>query len=181
MLFPAMHAHAQSNQARPLITQAVDESKLTVLKGNTHPLARAEFDKGAAAPSMPMEHLMLVLKRGPVQEAALEKLVAEQQDKSSPNYHKWLTPQQFGQQYGPSDQDVQAVAAWLESHGLAVVKVSNGRTVIEFSGTAVQVAQTFHTEIHNYTVHGVQHFAKLTRPSDSHGTHSCRGRRRGAT
>src|SRR5271154_482909 len=98
-------AFAQANNSQPRITQPVDATKLTLLRGNTHPLARAEFDNGAAPGTLPMEHMLLVLQRSPEQEAALEKLMAEQQDKSSANYHHWLTPEQFGEQFGPADQD----------------------------------------------------------------------------
>ena len=64
--------------------------------------------------------MLLVLKRSPEQQAALEKLLAEQQDKSSPNYHKWLSPDEFGQQFGASDQDIQKITSWLQSHGFQV-------------------------------------------------------------
>ncbi|MFI5071677.1 MAG: hypothetical protein ACHP8A_12375, partial [Terriglobales bacterium] len=58
---------AQSSP-RVLITKPVDESQLTVLKGNTHPLARAEFDQGAAPMDLPMNRMLLVLKRSDEQE-----------------------------------------------------------------------------------------------------------------
>ena len=54
---------AQPAAVRPLITQAVDEARLTTLTGNTHPLARPEFDRGTAPASLPMERMLLVLKR----------------------------------------------------------------------------------------------------------------------
>jgi subtilase family serine protease len=161
---PALQASAQNTFVQPRITQAVDESKLTVLKGNTHPLARAEFDRGPAPPSLPMESMLLVLKRSPQQEAALDKLMSEQLDKSSPNFHKWLTPEQFGQQFGPADQDIQTITSWLGSHGFQVVEVSSGRTVIAFSGNAGQVQQAFHTAIHSYVVKGEQHWANSSDP-----------------
>ena len=91
---------------QPLITQPVDEGQLTVLKGNTHPLAKPAFDVGTAPATLPMERMLLVLKRSPQQEAALRKLLDDQQSKSSANYHKWLTPAQFGEQFGPSDSDM---------------------------------------------------------------------------
>ena len=140
---PALQAFAQSSDAQPRITQAVDETKLTLLKGNTFPLARPEFDQGAAPASQAMETMMLGLKRSPAQEAALEKLMAEQLDKSSPNFHKWLTPVEFGKQFGPSDQDIQIVTSWLQSHGFQSVEVSNGRTVIEFGGQCGPSASGF--------------------------------------
>lgn len=157
---------AQVNPVPWRITQAIDETKLTVLQGNTHPMARAEFDRGPAPGSLPMERMLLVLKRSPEQEAALEKFMAEQQDKSSPNYHHWLSPQEFGQQFGPSAQDIQTITSWLASHGFQVGKVSNGRTVIEFTGTAAQVQEAFHTAIHKYVLpNGEQHWANSSDPA----------------
>ena len=149
LLLP-FNAAAQTAPAR--ITQAVDEANLTILKGNTYYLARAKYDRGAAPSSLPMNRMLLVLQRSPQQESALELLLDQQQDQSSPNYHQWLTPQQFGQQFGPSDQDIQKITSWLQSHGFQVAPISNGRTVIEFSGTAGQVQEAFHTAIHKYSV-----------------------------
>jgi subtilase family serine protease len=163
-------AAAQTAPAPSRITQAVDEANLTVLKGNTYYLARANYDRGAAPSSLPMARMLLVLQRSPQQESALEQLLNQQQDQSSPNYHQWLTPQQFGQQFGPSDQDIQKITSWLQSHGFQVAPVSNGRTVIEFSGTAGQVQEAFHTSIHKYSVPTKSgaledHWANSTDPS----------------
>ncbi|MGB9286737.1 MAG: protease pro-enzyme activation domain-containing protein, partial [Candidatus Sulfotelmatobacter sp.] len=138
---------------RPLITQPVDESQLTVLKGNTHRLARPEFDLATAPATLPMQRMLLVLKRSPDQESALRKLLDDQQDKGSPSYHKWLTPEQFGQLFGPTDSDMQTITAWLQSHGFQVGS-TKGRTVLEFSGSASQVKEAFHTSIHKYLVNG---------------------------
>ena len=99
---------------RPLIIEALDESRLTVLKGNTHPLARREFDLGTAPASLPMERMLLVLKRSDVQETAIRKLLDDQQDKNSPQYHRWLTPEQFGAQFGPTGADMQMITSWLQ-------------------------------------------------------------------
>ena len=144
---PASSTEAAADP-RPLITQAVDEAQMTKLKGNTHPMARPEFDLGAAPASLPMSRILLVLKRSPEQEAALTKLLDDQQDKTSPNYHKWMTPEEFGKQFGPSDADMQAITSWLQSHGFQVGS-TKGRTVLEFSGSASQVQEAFHTSIHN--------------------------------
>lgn len=148
---------------RPLITQRVDESQLTTLRGNTHPLARPEFDLGTAPASLPMKRMLLVLKRSPDQETALRQLLDDQQNKASPNYHQWLSPEQFGQQFGPADADLQIVTAWLQSHGFEVGS-TKGRTVLEFSGSASQVEEAFHTSIHKYIVNGEQHWANASDP-----------------
>jgi len=163
LLLPGF-ASAQANLARPRITDRIDESSLTVLRGNTHPLARPQFDQGAAPPNLPMDRMMLVLQRSPEQEAALTDLLEQQHDNASPNFHKWLTPDQFGQQFGPSDQDIQIVTSWLASRGFQSIRVSRGRTVVEFSGTAAQVESALHTAIHKYTMNGEDHWANVNDP-----------------
>lgn len=159
-------ASAQTSSAAPSrITGAVDNSQLTRLKGNTYRLAKPQFDQGAAPASLPMNRMLLVLTRSPQQESALQQLMLAQMDETSSSYHAWLTPQQFGQQFGPSDQDIQTITSWLQSQGFQVARVSAGRTVIEFSGTAGTVESAFHTSIHKYAVSGVEHWANASDPS----------------
>jgi subtilase family serine protease len=160
----AIQAPAQSSTAASRITQPIDATKLTTLTGNTHPLARAKFDQGAVPANFSMDRMLLVLKRSPEQEAALEAFMRQQTTKGSPNYHQWLTPQQFGQQYGPSDEDVRKVTGWLQSGGFNVARVSSGKTVIEFSGNADEVQRTFHTSIHRFAVNGEDRFANSSDP-----------------
>lgn len=146
------------------ITQAIDETQLVTLKGNVHPLARAEFDQGPVSDAQPMNRIMLMLQRSPAQQAALNQLMAEQLSKDSPNFHKWLTPQQFGQQFGPSDTDIQAVTDWLTQHGFQGFKVGKGKTIIQFSGNVALVRNTFHTDIHKFAVNGKQYSANVSNP-----------------
>ena len=163
-LVAPLAALAQSNAIPARVTDRVDLSRLTTLTGNTHPLAQAKYDQGAAPPGLPMNRMMLVLKRGADQESALQSLLTEQQINSSPNFHKWLTPDQFGQQFGPADSDVQAVTSWLASFGFQDIKVSRGRVTIEFSGTASQVEAALHTPVHRYVVNGESHWANANDP-----------------
>ena len=158
-------AQAQTPSVPSRITAAIDESKLTVLRGNTHPFARAAFDRGPAADSLQMDQMLLVLQRSPAQQAALEKLLAAQQDKSSSTYHQWLSPDEFGREFGASDADIQKITAWLESHGFVVNSVSRGRDLINFSGNAAQVRAAFHTTMHQYVVNDRDHLANATDPS----------------
>ncbi len=161
----ALPLAAQVNTAAPRITQAISDSNRVALRGNVHPLARPQFDRGVAPASLPMERMMLLLKRSLQQEAALDALLAQQQDRNSPNYHRWLTPAQFGAEFGPSDQDIQTIENWLESQGFSVDRVSQGRTIIEFSGSAGEVQSAFHTQIHRYVLPtGAQHWANSTAP-----------------
>lgn len=155
---------AQTSTAAPRISGPVNESSLIALKGNVTPLARAQFDQGEAPPAAELRSMRLVLSSSLEQTAALDKLMAEQLDKSSPNYHKWLTPEQFGKLYGPADSDIAAIVAWLQSHGLTVDEVSTGRTNIAFSGTVRQVEEAFHTTIHTYEAVGRQFYSNTSDP-----------------
>jgi subtilase family serine protease len=163
-IYFSLIAAAQTADSPARITQPVDMENFVTLRGNTHPLARPEYDQGTAPDSLPMERTLLVLQRSAEQEATLRKLLDEQQIKSSPSYHHWLTPEQFGQQFGPADADIQAVTSWLASEGFQVSQVAAGRTVIEFSGTAGQIRQAFHTEIHRFVVDGEAHWANASDP-----------------
>ncbi len=157
-------AAAQNVVVPSRITQPVTEANRITLRGNTHPLARPQFDQGAVADSQPINRMLLLLQRSSDQETALRGLLDQQQSKASSSFHQWLTPQEFGQQFGPSDADVQTVTGWLQSHGFQVNRVSAGRTVVEFSGNAGQVRGAFNTEIHRYVVNGETHFANAGDP-----------------
>ncbi len=162
--FPALNALAQSNTIPARVRQPVDLQNLVTLHGNIHPLARPEYDQGVAPDDLPMERMLLVLQRGPDQEAALRQFLDDQQIKSSARFHQWLTPEQFGQQFGPNESDVQAVTGWLSSQGFQVAKVSAGRTAIEFSGSAGLVRQVLGAEIHKFRVKGNDYWANTTDP-----------------
>jgi hypothetical protein len=161
---PDSTAAAQTAAIPARITQAIDETQLVRLKGNVHPLARPEFDQGIVADATPMKRMMLVLQRSPEQEAALQKFMDEQQSKDSPNFHKWLTPEQFGKQFGPANADIQAVTDWLTRQGFQAIKVGAGRTAIEFSGNVAHVRNAFHTEIHGFNVNGETRQANVSDP-----------------
>jgi subtilase family serine protease/sugar lactone lactonase YvrE len=154
---------AQATEAARIV-QPVNENQRTILAGNTHMLARPESDRGPAPDGLPMERMLLLLSRSAAQDADLERFLAAQQDPASPEYHAWLTPESFGERFGAATADIEQVSRWLASHGFAVSEVSAGRTVIEFSGTAAQVRQAFHTEIHRFAVAGEEHWANAKDP-----------------
>src|SRR5712671_2172079 len=134
LAFCAWQAGAQSTAARSggeqnsrvaaRVLDTVDDTNRSMLRGNVHPMARPEFDRGTVADAQPLTRILLLLQRSAEQEAALRQLMEEQQSKNSANYHAWLTPEQFGRQFGPADADVQAVTDWLTSRGFQVSKVS---------------------------------------------------------
>jgi subtilase family serine protease len=151
-------------EAPRLVTQAIDDAQTISLPGNTRPEATAKFDRGAVADGFALNHMQLLLKRPAETDAALDRLITLLHDRSSPLYQHWLTAEQFGAQFGAADADISAVTAWLTGHGFTVNSVSVGRTTIDFSGTAGQVRDAFHTEIHNLDVNGVHHIANMSDP-----------------
>src|SRR5262249_41199965 len=137
----------------------VEERRYIRLTGNTHPLARPEFDSGPAPGNLRMDRMLLVLRRSAERQQALERFLAEQLDPASPNFHRWLTPRQFGERFGAEPSAIEATASWLVSQGMTVNRVAVGRGVIEFSGTGKQVAAAFGTTIRQYRSGGELHWA----------------------
>jgi uncharacterized membrane protein len=145
--------------------RTINDADRVILHGNTHPLARAEFDRGSANASMPMNRMVLLLSVRPDAQAALQQLLADQQDPKSPGYHQWLTPAEFGLRFGPTDQDIADAGNWLKKFGFTIDEIGNGRMWINFSGDVQKVEHAFQTNIRQYEVNGKMHFANATDPS----------------
>jgi len=161
---PSVSPQTTASHVPSRITQVVDDINLKTLPGHVNRLARAEFDRGSVSDSQLAHRMILLLQRSPQQEIALKQLLLDQQDKSSKNYHAWLTPDQFGKQFGPADSDIQSVTDWLTSRGFSGIKVSPSRTRVEFSGNLGQVRNALHTEIHQFLVSGKMHMANVSDP-----------------
>lgn len=146
------------------LTQPIDEAQRVTLAGTVHRLANPANDRGAADDNMPLERVHIVLKRSAEQEATLKQAISDMHTPGTASYHKWMTPDQFGQQFGPSDGDIQTLANWLATHGFRVTKVNAGKQSMEIAGTAGQFQATFHSQIHAYQVNGQMHYATSTDP-----------------
>ena len=168
LLFSLSLAAASAQQGlispRSRIVSAIDDAHVTPLTGNTHPLARPEFDQGTLDANTPLHRVVLVLQRSADQETALRRLLDQQQDRSSSTYHQWLTPEAFGASFGPSDRDLSLLTDWLSARGFTGIQINSGRTLVEFSGTVGTVNAAFHTSIHRYLVDGQTHYANATDP-----------------
>jgi subtilase family serine protease len=149
---------------RPLIREAIDETRLQRLAGNTRPEVRTAADSGAVADTLAMDHMLLQLQRSSAQEQAAQIFVRQLHDPQSPNFHKWITAAQYAQSFGLAQQDIDTVTAWLQSHGFTVNAVYPNGLTIDFSGTAGQVARAFHTSIHYLDAGGRRHVANVSDP-----------------
>lgn len=133
--------------------------------GRVHPGVRPENDRGAVAPSFALPTITLLLKRSASQQAALDQLLAQQRDPSSPNYRRWLTPEQYAGRFGAPKADIANLTGWLGSQGFTNIHVARSRTFVTFSGTAATVKSALRTEVHRYQVNGRMHFANAAAPS----------------
>ena len=157
-------ASAVSAVAQNRVTGAISNSNRVPLRGNTRPLVKQAEDLGAAPAGTKLPSITLSFQPSAGQQAALSELLLEQQEPASPMYHQWLTPEQFGAQFGASQHDVAAVSAWLQQQGFAINAVSRGGQWINFAGTAAQAQQAFGTELHIIRLNGETHIANLTDP-----------------
>lgn len=134
------------------------------LRGHQRPWALPKNEVGALPATQVVPGMTLAIQPTDAQKADLQQFLHELQDKSSPNYHKFLTPEQFADRFGASSNDLAKVKVWLESFGLTVDAVGRGRTFVKFHGTAGQVNSAFQTELRNYNVEGKTLFANASAP-----------------
>jgi subtilase family serine protease len=144
----------------PRITAVINSNNLvtipkTFVPFNVQPTARV-------ADTAMMNHLQLILRPSAQRQAAAKQLIADQHDKNSPRFHQWITPEQFGANFGVTDADIATVTSWLTSHGFTVNNVYPNKTQIDISGTSAQVRAAFHTQENLYTVR--QTVAGVTTP-----------------
>jgi subtilase family serine protease len=98
------------------------------------------------------------------QQSRLQQILEAQQTRGSKEYHKWLTPEQYGQMFGLSSSDINKVTNWLQQQGFSNIEVARSRDSVSFSGNATLAQAAFQTSIQQYTVDGVTHFANSTAP-----------------
>ncbi len=153
-----------SRTARPLITEQIDNSRVVTLRGNVRGDLTVNRDLGAVEDGLQLR-LYVVLKRSPEQQADLDNLLARQQQPTAAEYHKWLTPQQFGERFGASQQDIAKISAWLGAQGVRINGVLNNASMIDVTATAGQIRDTFHTEIHYWNIRGGKYAANAQNPA----------------
>jgi uncharacterized protein (TIGR03437 family) len=152
---------AQANR----ISGPVDATHLLPVPGNVNPHATQASDQGPVDPAMKLNYIHLMLKPSAAQQAALDQLLREQQKPGSPNFRKWLTPEQYAERFGVSQPDIDKITEWMRSQGFDIITVARGRRFIAFNATAQQIQSALKTEIHHYLVKGELHFANATAPS----------------
>ncbi len=146
----------------PRVTQTVNSALVSTLQKTHLSFLDKVTSTGALPDSTRLSHMQLILRPSAARTAQLQDLISEQHDPSSNRFHSWVTPEQYGQAFGVTDNDIDAIKAWLTSQGLTVGSIYPNKTQIDFSGTAGQIKQVFHTQLQRYKVNGENHFANAS-------------------
>ena len=141
------------------ISGPIDASRSVALAKSLHPKAQRQYDQGPVEPSFKVDRVTMFLAPSASQQNALDLLLKQQQDRNSPNYHKWLTAKQFGERFGVSRNDMAKITSWLASEGFQILSTGDSRNSVIFSGTAAELQSAFGTDIHSYNVNGEPHIA----------------------
>jgi hypothetical protein len=135
---------------RSLITEKVDRTRTLQIPGASNPIVGKYADLGEVDGATPIQHIQLLLRRPAERQAAFDAQLEALHTKGSPSYHKWLTPDVVGTEFGPSAADIQTVALFLQSYGFSVDHVGKSGLYIDFTGTASQVEYAFQTKLHRF-------------------------------
>ncbi len=142
----------------PLMPGFARAQSLVRIRKSVSPAAVLITDAVTAPPEMPME---IVVRLNLRNTAEMEQLKQDQQDRSSPNYHQWLTAEQFNERFGPTQEDADTVAQWLRGAGFEIAEIDLGRRLITARAKAAVVAGTLKVKI----VSDGTLFANTTEPS----------------
>ncbi len=80
----------------------------------------------------------------------LTNLLRELYDPASPNFRHYLTSDQFARQFGPTEEDYQAVINFAQSHGLAVTGRHSNRMLVDVTGAVGSIERAFHVTMNQY-------------------------------
>jgi pro-kumamolisin-like protein/Big-like domain-containing protein len=130
-----------------------------IIARSTHPLTNAAEEIGVVNGNKGMDRMVLILGVSTEQDHQLQTLIDSQHSKGSPEYHHWLTPDEFGNRFGPTEKDIAQVKSWLQEQGFVLGRVARSGRWIEFSGSVAQVEAAFQTQMRQYRVAGMMHTA----------------------
>jgi len=135
-LVPAVNIVCQAQSLSPATRHVRD----VVLNGQAQSVGRL--------PATQSMRLVLVLPHR--NQAALDSLLQELYDPSSPSYHHFLTVEQFTNMFGPSLEDYAAVTSFAQAHGLQVVGTSINRMNLDVTGTVANIEAALHVTMGVY-------------------------------
>ena len=118
----------------------------------THHVRQATQDGTARSigPLSTTQTLNLVIALPLRNQDQLDQLLENLYDPSSPSYRQFLTVEQFTEQFGPTQQDYDAVVNFAKANGLTVVGTSPNRVNVQVSGSVGNIQSAFHVNLGVY-------------------------------
>ena len=167
ILFFLLGAFVTRAQDAPAVQSSSASQQYIRLEHSTHPLisqthSAGVSDAGRVEDGKVIDRMLLTLSPNAEKQEALRKLLDDQQNRASANYHRWLTPAEYGASFGADAATIQQARAWLEQSGFNVSSIAKSGRWIEFSGTARQVNQAFRTELRYFAISGKRYVANAT-------------------
>jgi subtilase family serine protease len=98
----------------------------------------------------PTQRLSLAIGLPLRNQEELDALLQQLYDPASPNFHHYLTPEQFTARFGPTENDYQLLMDFAKSNGLRVTVTHPNRVVLDVEGTVVDIQKAFHTTLRTY-------------------------------
>ncbi len=144
------------------IVVRADQNPRVTLSGQAVPLIQQAQLMQTMDPSQQLNLSIGLQLRNP---ADLDSLLSAIYDPQSPQYHQYLTPDQFNQLFAPAPDQVQQVVSFLQGQGLTVTSVAPNNLLIDATGSVAQVEQAFNIQINNYQLGNQMFYANATSPS----------------
>lgn len=150
-----------------LVTQAsaspMASMRTTVLAGDVLPGLHRATDAGAVSPGRQVLVGVIVANPHAAAEKALAKAIYTP---GNPDYHRFLTPDQYAARFAVPSSTYDAVTRWATRDGLSVARSTSTRDYLTLSGTAQQAEQTFSVSLHTYRQqNGDTFYANTAAPS----------------
>lgn len=144
--------------AAPILITPRADAQSVAIPANHSPDAASLTARAVAARPLDLRIILALYD-----EAALDRLIAEQHDPASPQFHRWLTPDEFNARFAPRQADFDAVVGWLKSEGVTITAADREGRYINFTVPAGEAERLFNVTI-AASADG-QSYANLTDPS----------------
>ncbi len=80
----------------------------------------------------------------------LDRFLEELQDPRSTNYHRYLTPSQFTERFGPTQHQYESVITFARNHRLRITATHSNRVVLDVEGSVSNIEQAFQIKLRVY-------------------------------
>ena len=139
-----------------------DQNSRTLLNGHEVPLIQQAHLIQNTSPTQQLNLSIGMQLRNP---SGLDSLLSDIYDPNSPQYHQYLTPDQFEQMFAPTSDQVQQVITYLQSQGMTITGVAPNNLLIDATATVSQVQSAFSVKINTYQAGSHTFYANTNSPS----------------